>query len=128
MSTQDMEEPRCGVPAWCDISTNLPRMRREIRSSSLIERSCSGVATAVLMQASLIGVIEMDNRVNRFARPHFRDGIVDVRQRRAMRYETIGLKQACLEHAKDSRDVLSRLAFTTVRTAQSFAKMKLERV
>jgi len=36
MSTHDMAEPRCGVPAACDISMSLRRKRRAIKSRSAL--------------------------------------------------------------------------------------------
>src|SRR5690242_11981899 len=35
ISIQESDEPRCGVPALCDSSMTLPRIRRDIASSSV---------------------------------------------------------------------------------------------
>src|SRR5688572_13684681 len=74
ISTHERAEPRCGVPALCDIWINLNRNRREIISSSAIVGS-PGFNTGAVRTLLMLFVVEMNHAMNDFATTHPGDPI-----------------------------------------------------
>src|SRR2546423_11018140 len=70
----------------------------------------------------------MNDRVDRFARTHLLDRLVDVGQFRAMSDEAGRLEDAGFDHAQNAWNIFGRLALAPMRPRQLFAEMKLQRV